>query len=474
MNESSSAGWYLDPYSADHVRYWDGSIWTEYVGTMLPGGPNTGTWPTAQPYFGDGASIVCPFCKAIGTLINDKCSVCTRVVRERCYDPIQLRKREGIPEEEVAGKADVSRVWTGKYVFDYILNKYFLSTYYSVFKSSNAKGNVDLAAGAGERPCEEDEKTTQDPSYFAKRRSGDISMTCPVCRRCGVSKSENVTRVTGMLLLWRTAYNVALGCRSCVRQELVQAAKHNLILGWWCFPWGILTPLYILAGLFRAYRPGLGNLSQTLARIDVDINDVIVGSDGLTGEERRLAYAIVASLKCLDDAAGTGDAILTSVLGEVEDLLFKEAFRDGGLAALSLLISQDTPIDVQGIDRSIREAVTSFMLLKAAEITDDVPRIVDEANDILDAFWLPRTAESILFGVKETSGDTISDHYDVLGLSPGASLEEVRRAYRSMALKYHPDLSASRGSDSRIDAAAMQKLNAAYEAVLSRTIKVGG
>src|SRR4026208_392191 len=33
------------------------------------------------------------------------------------------------------------------------------------------------------------------------------------------------------------------------------------------------------------------------------------------------------------------------------------------------------------------------------------------------------------------------DYYDVLGVAPGAGAEEIKRAYRQLARRYHPDIS---------------------------------
>lgn len=62
----------------------------------------------------------------------------------------------------------------------------------------------------------------------------------------------------------------------------------------------------------------------------------------------------------------------------------------------------------------------------------------------------------------------MEDPYKVLGISPSASEEEVTRAYRKLAKKYHPDLNPG-------DKAAEQKMrevNAAYEQI--KTHKTGG
>lgn len=53
------------------------------------------------------------------------------------------------------------------------------------------------------------------------------------------------------------------------------------------------------------------------------------------------------------------------------------------------------------------------------------------------------------------------DYYEVLGLDPGASSEEIRRAYRQLAKEYHPDVSDETDAEDRF-----KEINEAY-AVLS-------
>ena len=53
------------------------------------------------------------------------------------------------------------------------------------------------------------------------------------------------------------------------------------------------------------------------------------------------------------------------------------------------------------------------------------------------------------------------DPYQVLGVSPGASDEEIKQAYRRLAKKYHPD----RNPGDEEAARQMQRVNAAYEQI---------
>ena len=55
----------------------------------------------------------------------------------------------------------------------------------------------------------------------------------------------------------------------------------------------------------------------------------------------------------------------------------------------------------------------------------------------------------------------IDDPYKVLGVSPGASDDEIKQAYRRLAKQYHPD----RNPGDPVAAKKMQEVNAAYEQI---------
>ena len=63
-------------------------------------------------------------------------------------------------------------------------------------------------------------------------------------------------------------------------------------------------------------------------------------------------------------------------------------------------------------------------------------------------------------------GDTLEDAYKVLGVSPSASDDELRKAYRRLALEHHPDRVAALGEDVRKAAEKkFQEINAAKDRI---------
>ena len=59
----------------------------------------------------------------------------------------------------------------------------------------------------------------------------------------------------------------------------------------------------------------------------------------------------------------------------------------------------------------------------------------------------------------------IDDPYKVLGVSPDASDEEIKRAYRKLAKQYHPDVNPG----DKTAEEKMKEINAAYDAIKNGT-----
>merc|ERR1712217_743111 len=55
------------------------------------------------------------------------------------------------------------------------------------------------------------------------------------------------------------------------------------------------------------------------------------------------------------------------------------------------------------------------------------------------------------------SFENVTQHYQTLGVSPGASVDEIRKAYRKMALRYHPDKNPE-----NVDTADFRRITDAY------------
>ena len=92
-----------------------------------------------------------------------------------------------------------------------------------------------------------------------------------------------------------------------------------------------------------------------------------------------------------------------------------------------------------------------------------VQREVDLLETIANYIGLSKSDSDSIFAQFRPDNDS---NYRILGITPEATDEEVKKAYRRMAVKYHPDKVATLGAD--VQKAAEEKFKAisqAYEAI---------
>lgn len=91
------------------------------------------------------------------------------------------------------------------------------------------------------------------------------------------------------------------------------------------------------------------------------------------------------------------------------------------------------------------------------------PAEVKAMKDVAHALGMDASVVEQLLSL---GGSTLDDAYRVLGVSPQATDDEVRRAYRKMALQYHPDRVSTLGKDVQENAKRkFQEINDAKERI---------
>ena len=142
--------------------------------------------------------------------------------------------------------------------------------------------------------------------------------------------------------------------------------------------------------------------------------------------------------------------------------LFDEEKRQGK-AAFRRTIRQSCEEAARFLDYSGRLQLLNFLVM-IAQADGRVDSSEIAALKEL-AQWMQMQASEV-DSMLHLRGDSLEDAYKVLGVSPDATDDELKKAYRRLALEHHPDRVAKLGDDVRLAAEKkFQEINAAKERI---------
>ena len=190
-----------------------------------------------------------------------------------------------------------------------------------------------------------------------------------------------------------------------------------------------------------------------------------------SGKTTQGDYAI--SLLVLIAAMLKADGkIVRSELDYVKKFLIQNFGVDGAQEALAMLrdlLKKDIPVEdvcdqiAANVDYSSRLQLIHFL----NELANADGHFDKEEERLLELISRRlRITVGDQESIKSMFKNTREDLYKILEIESTASDEEVKKAYRKMALKYHPDRVAYLGEDVKKSANdKFQKLNGAYEKI---------
>ncbi len=142
--------------------------------------------------------------------------------------------------------------------------------------------------------------------------------------------------------------------------------------------------------------------------------------------------------------------------------LFEESKRQGD-SAYRQTIRQSCQQIADNIDYGARLQLLNFLVMIAQADGQVHPSELQALKEV--AQWMQMPASEV-DSMLHLEGSSLDDAYQVLGISPDATDDEVRRAYRKLALQHHPDRVAKLGDDVRRAAEKkFQEINAAKERI---------
>lgn len=247
------------------------------------------------------------------------------------------------------------------------------------------------------------------------------------------------------------------------------------ILGWMAG-----GPLGVLAGIAigALFDYGMDTVNQPATDRGAAGTGPYEGANGFEGQRNSFLFAMLVLVSYIIKADGRVmhsemelvRRFLRSNFGDMaarqgEDILMRlfDEHKRSGSAAFRNTVADCCAQIAANMDYAQRLQLLNLLVLVARA---DGTVATAEAEAIREcAAWMrmaPADADSML----NLGGDSLEAAYKVLGVPPTATDDEVRSAYRKLALRHHPDRVATLGEDIRSAAEKkFQEINDAKERI---------
>jgi DnaJ like chaperone protein len=229
---------------------------------------------------------------------------------------------------------------------------------------------------------------------------------------------------------------------------------------------------WIAGGLGWAFLGPIGGLIGFALGAMVDGQENI-GPEGYQRPGTTTQGDFVTSLVVLIAAVMKSDRrVLKSELDFVKDFFVRSfGIEQAQQATLLLKNILEQNIPVEAVSRQISQHMNYSTRLELIHLLFGISK----ADGLVSAEEL-KEVERIAYhmgiktedfnSIKALFSDNLDSAYAALEINPEASDEELKKAYRKMAVKYHPDKVAYLGEDLKNQAnEKFQQLNSAYERI---------
>lgn len=304
-----------------------------------------------------------------------------------------------------------------------------------------------------------------------------IRATCPHCERNLTEGAAKLWTIRGFLIFAQWGTITEMGCAACLKSRIWSNLVTTLLLGWWCIPWGIATPVVVVQNfstllqsrersslVLRAALSEHGVNTSELEFQDYaslreyrDFVDLVLGissaiawADGNLSQE-ELDRAVFVALQFGEGLIGIEEArgaILsryqaTSNPNLVDVDLKSVALRCGAFVALS------------------HEGTSNIECFVLRQYAEWLGFPAQKADEILDE---TRQAGSPVEDTEEKS--SVQRACEILGVEVPIGIIELRKRYRQLMWQFHPDRAEP---SARVNATARSaEINWAYETLRER------